>query len=88
MKMFVVCVRDSAVDSFLQPWVSDSLGGAVRAFGDEVLRSGDDSPITKHPEDYELFHVGYFDRQSGRRAGFSGPCSGKPSGTLPEVCPR
>jgi hypothetical protein len=55
----VVCVRDSALGAFLNPFVAPSLGTAQRQFGDEVGKA--DSPIHAHPEDYELWHVADFD---------------------------
>lgn len=37
---------------------------ALRAFSDEI-NSGSDSLLAKHPKDFELWHIGYFDQADG-----------------------
>lgn len=60
----VVCaVRDSKLDAFMQPFFVKSIGVAVRSFADEVNRK--DSPMFQHPEDYELYHIGYYFEDTG-----------------------
>lgn len=61
MKMF--CVRDSAINSFNNPFCAPTPGFAERSFRDEVNR--EESPMHAHPEDYELYQVGEFDADSG-----------------------
>lgn len=63
MKYVVVCIRDRAVDAFMQPWFVASVGAAVRAFSDEVNKA--DSPMNKHPDDYDLYEVAQFDDATG-----------------------
>lgn len=63
-KLFMVSVRDSAVDAFMRPFVVPARGAAVRSFRDEVKRGGD-SEMSKHPSDYELYLIGEFDEQTG-----------------------
>lgn len=65
MKYFVVVVRDRAADAFMQPWFASSQGGAVRAFKDEINRKGENNHLARHPEDYDLFHLGMFDDRTG-----------------------
>lgn len=65
MNMFVVAVRDRAADVFGTPHFVLSIGGAVRAFTDEVNRVGPDSPFNKHPEDYDLYTLGVYHDDSG-----------------------
>lgn len=62
----VVAVRDSALDAFDRPFFTPSIGVAVRSFGDEIKRP--DSPMHKHPEDFELWHLGEYDDTTGRIA--------------------
>lgn len=62
-KLVVVAVRDRAVDAFMNPFVCPSLGMAVRSFHDEVNNA--ESPMAKHPEDYELHQLGTFDQETG-----------------------
>lgn len=64
MSILHVCaVRDRQLQAFMRPFTAQSKGQAIRAFRDEVNRK--DSEIHAHPEDYELFHCGYFDDQNG-----------------------
>lgn len=56
-------VYDSKALAFLQPFFSVSNGAAIRAFED-VVRDGQ-SPISKHPGDYQLYELGQFDDRSG-----------------------
>lgn len=64
MRLTVVAIRDSAVDAFMRPFFVPSTAVAVRSFRDEVANP--ESPMQKHPEDYALFHVGFFDEDSGK----------------------
>lgn len=62
-KLVVVAVRDRAIDCFMNPFVCPSTGMALRSFQDEV--NAKDSPMNKHPDDYELYVLGSFDQESG-----------------------
>lgn len=60
----ILCsVRDSAVNAFMQPIFVRAVGEAVRSFADEVNRP--ESPMFKHPDDYELYEIGVFDDSNG-----------------------
>lgn len=60
----VVCaVRDAQMDAFMQPFFVQSVGVAARSFADEVNRP--ESPMNAHPEDYELFVIGYYFEDTG-----------------------
>jgi len=59
----IVAIRDSAVNVFMQPFFTPAVGGAIRAFSDEVNRK--DSEMHKHPDDYVLFELGAFDNEVG-----------------------
>lgn len=59
----VLAVKDLALGSFLPPFTVPAVGVAVRQFGDEVKSS--DSPLSKHPEDYELWRLAMFDEDKG-----------------------
>lgn len=63
MMRYVVSVYDRALDAFGQPWFVPALGAAIRAFSDEVNNVG--SPPNKHPDDYDLYHLGEFDESTG-----------------------
>lgn len=64
-KRLIVCaVRDSAMMAFAPPMAFIAMGQAQRSFRDEANRK--DSAIYAHPEDYELWMLGWFDEDSGR----------------------
>lgn len=65
MRLVAVAVRDSVVGGYMRPFFAPAVGAAVRAFIDEVNRAAEDNPMFKHPADYDLFHVGFFDDVSG-----------------------
>ena len=64
MRYYVCAMRDSASDAFGVPMFMASLGQATRSFADEVNRSAENNMLNKHPEDFELFHIGYYDDQT------------------------
>lgn len=65
MKLFVICIRDSAAGVFSQPNFVPSVGAFVRAFGDKVKSGAKDDPLCEHPEDFEAFNMGDFDDNTG-----------------------
>lgn len=60
MKLHMVAVRDIKANVFGQPNFVLSLGGAIRGFGDECQREGKDNLMYNHPEDFELYHLGWY----------------------------
>lgn len=62
MKLELVAVYDSKVEAFMTPFFAQSVGAAVRAFGD-VARDPQHE-VGKHPEDYALFWLGTFNQQT------------------------
>lgn len=69
----VVAVRDRMLDAFDRPWVVPAVGAGVRAFQDELARP--ESPMNRHPEDYELFQLGTFDDATGELVSLEHPRS-------------
>lgn len=65
MKHEICAIRDRAVDAFLRPFFATHLGGAKRSFRDEVNRAAPDNAMHAHPEDYDLYHLGSFDDNTG-----------------------
>lgn len=47
------------------PFIHYGEGDAIRAFSDAVNTGQKDSLIAMHPEDYELFFLGYFEPSTG-----------------------
>lgn len=66
MKLQIVALRDLAADAFGVPNFVPSLGTAIRSFGDEVGRAAPDNMLHKHPEHFELYHLGVYDDQNAQ----------------------
>lgn len=64
MHIQVVSIYDRALDAFSRPVFVNSVGQAIRSFGDEV--NNVQSEMSKHPDDYDLYHLGSFDDSSGK----------------------
>lgn len=60
----VFSVRDRIADVFGRPFFVPTVGQAIRSFGD-ALNSTDDNEMVKHPDDFDLFHLGEFDDETG-----------------------
>lgn len=63
MLKFVFAVRDRASVSFLDPFLCVTKGQAERYFADAMNDS--QTPLNKHPEDYDLYELGTFDDGTG-----------------------
>lgn len=64
MKYVVCSVRDRAADAFGAPFYVASVGQALRSFTDAVNNTSDASNVmATHPEDFDLFHLGFFHDQ-------------------------
>nr|QJB19560.1 MAG: nonstructural protein [Microvirus sp.] len=62
--MPVLAVRDIKAGFFLRPDTFKSLGQAERQFIDEV--NDQKSMMCKHPQDYGLYLLGWYDEQEGK----------------------
>lgn len=63
MKLVIVSVRDTKANAFGIPVCVPTVGAAVRSFSDQI--NGQDSVLTKHPQDFDLFELGTFDDNTG-----------------------
>lgn len=63
MKQQLLAVRDRQLNAFMQLWPAQTIGLGLRAFTDLVNDTS--SEMHKHPEDYELYHIGEYDDQTG-----------------------
>lgn len=60
MKLQIICIRDIIANCYpFPPMFVAHLGGAVRDFGDQCRDKT--TQLGKHPDDYELYHVGEWD---------------------------
>lgn len=65
-KLYACAVYDQALQSFSRPMFVPTVAVSTRHFSDECKRVADDNPLRNHPGDFSLYHVGYFDEDSGR----------------------
>lgn len=66
MKTQCVAIHDRALDAFGRPFYVQTIGQAVRSFQDELNRAHDENNLYKHPEDFDLYHLGEYDDQTGQ----------------------
>lgn len=66
MKLVICAVRDRAIDAFGTPFFVQSIGMAVRSFTDELNRKAPDNQLSNHPEDFDLYHLGYYEGDTGK----------------------
>lgn len=59
MQHEVFTVYDQKAEAYLPPFYFTTIGQALRAFADTV--NDPTHAFFKHPEDYTLFHLGYYD---------------------------
>lgn len=64
MKLYALATRDIVANVWSPPMFVPHIGIAIRSFGDECRNK--ESPLGKHPEDYELWLVGEYDDNSGQ----------------------
>lgn len=64
-KKCVCAAFDSASQLYGQPMFVPSTGVAVRSFTDEVNRQAEGNVINEHPDDFELYLLGFYDDESG-----------------------
>jgi len=62
MKTTVFAVRDTKSESFGTPFFMPNRAMALRAFND--LAQDPKTTINKHPTDYVLFEIGYFEDEN------------------------
>lgn len=65
MKKLIVALRDSAAKVYGNPFIVQAASQAIRSLSDEVNKATPDNDISRHPSDFELHHVGYFEEDSG-----------------------
>lgn len=64
----VVAIKDRALDAFGVPFNVHAVGQAIRSFHDEVNRNpgAGENDIYRHPDDYDLYHLGSYDNTTGQ----------------------
>lgn len=67
MKLYIATVHDVKTGVYHKPQFLINQAHAVRIFGDLVNNSNNDNnEISKHPEDYTLFHIGDWDDNTAK----------------------
>lgn len=64
MILKIFAIRDRQLNAYMQPFFAPTSGAATRGFRDLVNEQG--HQLNKHPEDYELWHLGEFDDATGK----------------------
>lgn len=65
MKTQILAVHDRAADTFGRPIFAAAIGQAIRSFQDEINRVADNNEMNRHPDDFDLYHLGTFDDTAG-----------------------
>lgn len=63
MKLKVFAIYDSKAEAYMQPFMMQTRGQAIRSFSDLV--NDGKSQLNKHPEDFTLFEIADFEDQKG-----------------------
>jgi len=71
MKRKIYAIRDGKGEYYNQPFFLNTHGEAERTLLE--LRKDEKSMIHKYPEDYDLYHLGEYDDQTGQIAGLATP---------------
>ena len=66
MKFVCVCMFDTVAGLHSTPQFTNSVGSAVRQFGDLCKGVHDQNDISRHPRDFALWLLGSWDDVTGR----------------------
>lgn len=65
-----ISTRDIVANVYSIPQFVPYLGHAIRSFGDQCRSKEKDNVLAKHPEDFELWHLGEYDDGTGTYTAF------------------
>jgi len=60
-KLCVFTVRDRAADVYGAPFFMPTPGMAIRGFSDLINAKDSKDLASQHPQDFDLYHLGYYD---------------------------
>lgn len=69
--MQIFSIYDKKAQAYMSPFYYHQKGQALRAFEDAV--NDPQTPFTKHPEDFQLFHIGEWNDSTGKITPLSNP---------------
>lgn len=61
MKYTVCCIYDRVAQVWGIPNFTNSKGGTVRSFADEINRPAENNQLHQHPDDFDMYYLGTFD---------------------------
>lgn len=73
MELQLISVRDSKGETFHPPRATKTIGEAERNFQHAVNEKVEGNFLNQYPEDFDLYHLGTFDDQTGKMKLFDSP---------------
>lgn len=64
MKLLIFTIYDEKIAAYGVPFFTPAIGSAARMFAD--LANDPNTAVGKHPEDYTLYHIGYYGDDGAR----------------------
>lgn len=64
MELKIYSIRDSKGEIYMQPFFQKTHGEAERSF--KQLANDEKTTVSKFPEDFDLYHLGTYDDQTGQ----------------------
>lgn len=61
----VLAVLDRAADAYGRPIFVLSIGQGIRSFQTEINRAAEDNTMHQHPDDFDLWHLGTYNDNTG-----------------------
>lgn len=65
MRQHIFAIFDTKAEMYQRPFFVVTAGVAFRMLMDEMARGGADNMLAMHTKDFELFHCGDFDDETG-----------------------
>lgn len=65
MIQVILSVKDTAAQAFGRPMFLPTAAVGIRSFRDEVNRLDSGNDMNKHPDDFELYELGFYDDSTG-----------------------
>lgn len=64
MEIHIFAIKDRGINAYMRPFFGQHPNQAIRMFQDECNRP--DGEVIKHPDDYDLYHLGTFNEETGQ----------------------
>jgi len=73
MELQLISIRDQKGEAFAPPKAHKTIGEAERFLEHLVNKNADGNFLHMYPEDFDLYHLGSFDDQTGKMKLFDSP---------------